>query len=126
MQGNSYFQKNQYDLAIEDYNKAIILEPFHFEAYGNRGNAYKRKKQYDRALEDYNKAIDIEPQNAIDHYNKACLYSEMNNAEEACKWLKRSVEKGFNNWNHIKTDRDLDNIRSAPCYKEVVAGKGTN
>lgn len=79
-----------------------------------------------RALEDYNKAIDIEPQNAIDHYNKACLYSEMNNAEEACKWLKRSVEKGFNNWNHIKTDRDLDNIRSAPCYKEVVAGKGTN
>ena len=47
------------DMAMEDYNKAIELNPRLVEAYTNRGNAYWYKQQYDKAIEDYNKAVEL-------------------------------------------------------------------
>ena len=39
--GNDYYNKRQYELAIKDYTKAIILNPDSAIAYYNRGNAYQ-------------------------------------------------------------------------------------
>ena len=39
--GNDYYNKRQYELAIKDYSKAIILNPDFATAYYNRGNAYQ-------------------------------------------------------------------------------------
>ena len=38
--GIAYGDKGEYDKAIEDYSKAIELNPEYAEAYNNRGNAY--------------------------------------------------------------------------------------
>jgi tetratricopeptide (TPR) repeat protein len=122
--GNAYYQKVQYDRAIEDYDKAIELNPNYTYAYNNRGNAYYGKGQYDRAIEDCNKVIQFDPNDASAYYNIACLYSVQNNTAEACQWLKKAVEKGYNKWTHIKEDNDLDNIRKSACYMEIMAGKG--
>jgi tetratricopeptide (TPR) repeat protein len=121
--GRAYFGKQQYDRAIEDYNKAIDLDPKYARGYHNRGNAYIGKKQYSRAIEDYNKAIELDQKYAASYYNKACVYSLMNNTQESCRWLGTAVEKGFTDWNAIKADSDLNNIRSSACYKELMAGK---
>jgi hypothetical protein len=32
----------------------------------------------------------------------------------------KADEKGFNDWKHITTDSDLDNIRNSSYYKKVV------
>jgi hypothetical protein len=32
----------------------------------------------------------------------------------------KADEKGFNDWKHITTGSDLDNIRNSSYYKEVV------
>jgi len=42
--------------AIQDYNKAIELNPNHADAYGNRGAAKGRLQDYRGAIQDYNKA----------------------------------------------------------------------
>ena len=39
--GNDYYNKRQYELAIRDYSKAIILNPDSAIAYYNRSNAYQ-------------------------------------------------------------------------------------
>jgi hypothetical protein len=31
--------------------------------------------------------------------------------------------KGFSNWEHIKKDSDLDSIRGAACYTNIMKGK---
>ncbi|OGW32053.1 MAG: hypothetical protein A2X54_08955 [Nitrospirae bacterium GWF2_44_13] len=60
-------------MAIEDYSKAIAIDPNDGASYFNRGNRYDAKgqtyskkgafyeatKQFDRAIEDYNKAIGL-------------------------------------------------------------------
>ena len=56
------------DKAIEDYTKAIELNPQHANAYHNRGLAWSKKGDRDKAIEDYNKAIELNPQYA-DAYN---------------------------------------------------------
>ncbi len=42
-------------VAIQDYNKAIELDPNYVNAYISRGLAYSNQEEYDRAIQDYNK-----------------------------------------------------------------------
>ncbi len=57
----SMFQKlKKYSLAIEDYTKAIQIEPTS-ECYFWRGISYKSVKKYDRAIEDFTAAIELAP-----------------------------------------------------------------
>ncbi len=121
--GMAYAGKGQYDQAIDDYDKAIELKPRYEKAYFNRGNAYYAKRQYDQAIDDYKEAIELNPMNSYPYYNMACLYSVRNASEEACKWLRKSLENGFDNWERIRKDKDLDNIRNFSCYKEIMEGK---
>jgi tetratricopeptide (TPR) repeat protein len=53
VRGVIYFGKGQYDRAIDDYNKAALLNPNNMAIYYNRGKAYEKKGQYDKALEDF-------------------------------------------------------------------------
>lgn len=72
--GNAYYYKGQYDRAIEDYNKAIELNPNYTYAYYNRGLAYYQKVQYDLAIENYNKAIYLDPNDAHAYNNRGNVY----------------------------------------------------
>lgn len=58
-------------MAIEDYNKAIALDPNDAKAYNNRGNAYKNKKQYGRAISDLQKACDMGDENGCKNLQRA-------------------------------------------------------
>jgi hypothetical protein len=41
---------------------------------------------------------------------------------ESIDWLKKAIDKGYSNWESIKTDGDLDNIRESLEYKRLVKG----
>ena len=45
-----------------------------------------------------------------------------NKADEAMQWLKKAVDKGYRNWELIKSDKDLANIRHLEEYKQLVKG----
>jgi tetratricopeptide (TPR) repeat protein len=53
--------KGEHDHAIDDYNKAIEINPKDAAAYYNRGNAYEKKGDKARAIADFSKAIEINP-----------------------------------------------------------------
>ncbi|MFN6306887.1 MAG: tetratricopeptide repeat protein [Microcystis sp.] len=72
--GNLYRDQQKYKLALDDYNKAIELNPNHAGAYYNRGLLYSDQKKYDLALSDYDKAIEINPNYAEAYVNRGVLY----------------------------------------------------
>lgn len=51
--GLGYFEKKDYDRAIEAYSQAIQLAPNYVVAFNDRGNVYLNKKDYERAIQDY-------------------------------------------------------------------------
>jgi tetratricopeptide (TPR) repeat protein len=68
---NKAYGKNEikdYQGAIEDYTKAIEINPNYSEAYNNRGTVKTNFKDYKGAIEDYTKAIGINS-NYSDAYN---------------------------------------------------------
>jgi len=42
-----------YELAIEGYSQALLIEPTHKDALNNRAGAYRFLEEYDKALNDY-------------------------------------------------------------------------
>ncbi len=116
--GLAYAGKGQYDQAIDDYGAAIRANPKYEKAYFNRANAYYTKGKYNEAVDDYNKAVELNPKNPYPYYNMACIYSM-----RACTMLRKSVGNGFKDWELIKKDKDLDNIRNSSCYREIIKGK---
>jgi Flp pilus assembly protein TadD len=121
--GLAYAKTGKQEQAIEDFNKAIDLNPRYAMAYSNRGVIYLSRKEYEKAIEDFNMAIELDPLHPWAYYNKSCLYSLKNEVNKSCKWLKKAIEEGYDNWNHIRTDTDLNNIRSSDCYKNLMPGR---
>jgi tetratricopeptide (TPR) repeat protein len=64
-------------IAIEDYDEAIRLNPNDAEAYFNRGNAYHNLNKKKRAIEDYDKAIRLNPQFAETYHNRGTTYRDL-------------------------------------------------
>jgi tetratricopeptide (TPR) repeat protein len=121
--GIAYAGKGQYDKAVADYTRAIETNPKNSIAYNNRGNAYWHLGDQSASLADHKKAIELDPRDPNAYYNLACRYALRKDTGEACWWLERAVMKGFSNWEHIKKDSDLDNIRGAACYTNILKGK---
>jgi len=63
----------EYDLAIDAYQKAVAINPKKDDAYNNMGIAYGNKGAYDLAIDAYQKAVAINPK-------KDEAYNNMGNA----------------------------------------------
>jgi tetratricopeptide (TPR) repeat protein len=118
--GIVYMQLGRYDLAIVDYNKAIKLRPGNGMPYNNRGFAFLLMGKYENAETDIKRALEIDPDNIYALNSMAELHSAKNNPEEACKWLRKAIGKGYTNWNYIRTSKTYDNIRNYPCFMSIV------
>jgi tetratricopeptide (TPR) repeat protein len=53
-----YCEENEYDSAIQSYNKAIELDPEHNYTYNSRGISYNEKEEYGKAIQDHNEVIE--------------------------------------------------------------------
>lgn len=118
--GCAHQEMGLHDFAIEDYSKAIELDPSNSMAFNNRGFTFLLIGRYEDAEADLKKSLEISPDNIYALNSMAELKASLKNEAEACRWLQRAIEKGFNNWHYIKTSKTYDNIRSAPCFKEII------
>jgi len=123
--GIANFRLNNSQEAISDFDKVIEIAPKDLRslvsAYFLRGECNMKLGNSDQAMKDFDNVLSIDPKNYSAYYNKACLYSLAKNITEACNALKKSIELGYNHWNHIKKDSDIDNIRNSSCYKEIMS-----
>jgi tetratricopeptide (TPR) repeat protein len=81
--GVGHHRKNEYDLAIADYNQSIRLNPNNAATYYNRGHAYFRKENYDLAIADFSQAIRLNPKEARAFYNRGVARGAKQNYDDA-------------------------------------------
>ena len=63
-----------YEIAIQQYNKAIRELPTFAQAYNYRGIAYGNTGEINRAIEDFNKAIQLKENYAEAYSNRGGAY----------------------------------------------------
>jgi tetratricopeptide (TPR) repeat protein len=82
-----------------------------------------RAERYEEAKSEAAKAIELNPNDALMMYNASCFYSRLGEIDLAVKAFKNAMASGFGNFEWIKRDPDLDNIREDPAYIELMKGK---
>jgi tetratricopeptide (TPR) repeat protein len=90
-----YYKLSKDDLAIDDYNMAIKIDPKYAVAYNNRGLVYERKDQYALALKDYEKAIELNnSRNAMQYAytNRAFWYLRSEQYDLAIADCNKAIE----------------------------------
>ena len=58
--GNAYMSRKKFDEAIQNYKKAIELDPKDASAFYNLGIVYKTQNKGDEAIQFYKKAIELD------------------------------------------------------------------
>jgi tetratricopeptide (TPR) repeat protein len=68
-----HLQKN-YDAALQDYDRALSLDPTNVEIYDYRADSLLAKGDVDSAIATYDKAIGIDPTYAAARYSRGLAY----------------------------------------------------
>ena len=66
------------------------------------------------------KIIAADPENDGNYYDRACLYSRMGRLEKSIAALRKSFEKGYRSFSHIRLDDDMDAVRDLPEFKALM------
>ena len=53
-------------------------------------------------------------------YNLACVRSLEKKIDEALEWLRKAVDAGYDEFEWMEQDTDLDNIRQDERYKDIL------
>lgn len=119
-QGINYMKAKDYENAIKEFTLAIEKFPDYDVAYSNRAVAYMQQKKFNKALDDLKKAEQINPNNPIVHYNFVALYSLQKQLDRALDHLDKALQLGFNNYDALRTDPDLENVRKHPEFRKIL------
>ncbi|MBW1960849.1 MAG: tetratricopeptide repeat protein, partial [Deltaproteobacteria bacterium] len=118
--GDLYKKKGDFAQAIAQYRNALSLRPDFVPALKNLAITFAMLGNYEKALSLFHKVIGILPDDADVYYKIACIYARQKKTEEAVKWLKESIKKGFSDKNLLRSDANLDNIRGSRYFRELI------
>jgi protein O-mannosyl-transferase len=86
---------NNYTRAIEDFNKAIEINPKKKLAYHNRGVAYMALGNQTQAIESFNRAIEIDAYYAEAYYRRGILYNNLGKYRQAIDDFDKAMETNY-------------------------------
>lgn len=110
--GDAAYYAGEYEKAIDNYTKAIEINPEDAMAYNNRGVAYHKLEQYENAISDLTKAIEIHSEESNYYRNRGVSYHHFKQYEKAIKDFTKAIEI------------DPENIQAYKNLSEVLIVKG--
>jgi tetratricopeptide (TPR) repeat protein len=90
--GFAYTSLGQLDKAIEDYSKAIEINPNFTDSYYNRGLAYMNSGQPEKAMADYSKALEIEPTYGKAYSSRGVVYFNLRQWDQAIADYSKAID----------------------------------
>lgn len=106
---NIYEDRKDVDKAVENLNKALIINPEYYKAYYNLGCIFLEKKAYELAEKNLLLAIKYNKEFAYSYYNLGTLYLRTGNYEKAKKNLIKAI--------YLKNDDKDFYLNLAYAYK---------
>jgi len=112
--------KKDYEQSIKYYLKAVSLDPGNADLLSYLGYAYTYNKDYSAGIDCFLKEISLDTTSADGYYNMACAYSLKGDAQQGFKYLELAFQKGFSNYEHVKKDEDLNNLRKTGSFNNLL------
>jgi tetratricopeptide (TPR) repeat protein len=120
--GQDYTNLNNKDKATSDFKtiQTFFKEPGYYTAYAKflLGN----KKGMLEDMNQYLSSVKTKPKDQVKYvyFDVAALNSIISIDNEALKNLDLALKHGYNDFLFLSKDKDFDNIRELPAFKELV------
>lgn len=109
--------------ALELYPRYLSQHPDDARAHILYATDLAQVGKLDEAKVESTKALELSPNDALMQYNGACFYARMGESKQAIDYLGKAIKTGWENFEWMKRDTDLDSIRNEPDYIKLVEGK---
>ena len=109
--GVIFFKQNLLNQAVENYNKAIKINPNYAQAYNNLGATLHKRNKISDAINSFKKATSLKPNFAEPFNNLGNIMFELGNFEEALSYFERTIE--------IKPDFEIIFANLGKTYLEL-------
>lgn len=96
--GIAYEMLGIYDLALEEYQSSLTLDPAYLLARMGAGNIFLKTNQPEKAIQSWQKALENHPQNAEAHFNLGCTFLKQRNLNQAIEHLQKAIRLEPNLW----------------------------
>jgi len=125
--GNAAFQRQDWNVAIENYRKAISGGNNSSLIHMRLGYALHVLGKYEEALPSHLRAAAAtHPEIRIDGlYNAACASALLGKTDAALEYFAKAIDAGFKDKAQVEKDTDLASLRDDERFKKLVAGIGT-
>ena len=92
LDGVSNLNTGKPEKALEDFNRAIKIDPQLAGGYLGRANTLNIMGRYGESIEDYDTALEIDPKLANAYINRASAYSHLEEYEKAIADYEKGLE----------------------------------
>jgi|GEM_PF-469913 len=90
--GAYYLVQGEHQKAIQEFEKAIQINPNYDAAYQNLGVTQLSSGRSEEAIINLQKAIQLNPNNAVNYFSLASLYQSLGKLQEALRNYQKSLE----------------------------------
>lgn len=122
--GLSYYYSGDFRLAIDEYDKSILLDAAYPDAYNNRGLAYDELGQYQSARWDYNEAIRLDPRESRNYYNRGLLYYKLGQYRRAIEDYNEAIRLIPDQSIYFNKEVSHDTVPMDPLKSNAYYGRG--
>lgn len=91
-------QEKNWLVALDFYEKTLIVNPSNPFVFCNQGIALKALNHLNQALSSYDNAIKLKPDYAEAHYNRGIVLNEINRLEESIFSYDKAIEFKYDYW----------------------------
>jgi tetratricopeptide (TPR) repeat protein len=106
--------------AAEYYRKAVLYKDDYIEARKHLAITWAVMGRYQDAIDTLKALLSIKPGDPEAPYTIASIYARQNKVEMSLAWLKNAVSNGYDDWNTLRKDANLANIRRTEYFRELI------
>ena len=124
--GLSHLSRDDYDLAIAGFDRALDLNPNFAEAYNVRGFANLQKEDYNLAIADYIRTIELNPNYSAAYNNRGIAYRNQGEVDRAIDDYTRAIElnpnyaEAYNNRGNAHSNFGNYNSAITDCTRAIA------
>lgn len=104
----------------EFWGRVLDRQPYYLDVLRRQAESLARASRYVELLPVDRRVVELLPANPVVHYNLACTLARLASIDESLTMLEKAVSLGYDDFEHIESDPDLDCLRNEPGYLAII------
>mgnify|MGYP003562666704 CR=1 FL=1 len=125
----AYETLNDQDMLQDTIERAVLFYPKYLLHHPDDSRAHQfyaftlfRLGRMEEAKIEMQKGVAQNPKDPIIVYNAACFYTLTNDKEMAIESLRTAIDNGFENYDYMRHDPDLNSLKNEPDFIALMEG----